>query len=704
MVNTLYNLAVQKVATSIAEGHYEDMNETFILDSKASNLIYAAFIKIPTSKKAIRIPELVLNLTNVDLRNTTLCHNTIEMLRTQRTLESLALGRTNIVALLKDILNEKSRKRLRHLNIRGAGLIGCGWSDKLSELFPSLKTLNVSNILFENDELLRLCVSFPSLCVLDISGTNIASLHGLSNLKNLQELSIRYLEFANANNLVDLFQLTNLKVLDMSKSKNLETSKNVLRFVECGMNLPELRVLDCSGTDIDEELFAKLLSFLPNLQQIALMDCQLKHAVFSTEIRVLNSATLETSFQTLNYYSKLKKSDSVMKCFQDIFFLLKEYYTQNKEYDIAGCLAILIRTMEQFVTHVQKTREFLSFNPSYITTYASGILCVTEIVSNNAQRLRPVCAVTALRVLLNFIHNFDHLGSNFTQYLRNSIWSAIQTLVTLDLSIINYDDVCDAAVCCLAEVFDTFDIAVPILQVLVYCFPRKRDKFKVSKEGTIKDSKILIRNLHLCMKFTPYYTPLCQSIIDIIFCPIMDDPQTCLHIVENKGAKDLFNAINKFDNEPLQLEILRILKRLVVCANASFENFIEFNVKYLKKTFNKWKSDRLYLLHSIFSILLNQTRRGFRNYVNRLLRNNYHRLETSEIVDIDLPIFHSLFASTQFDGPILWALFKIEKFLEQHDDGRRIVEKFNILNLIINIKIKSKLVKVAKERILLILK
>lgn len=70
-----------------------------------------------------------------------------------------------------------------------------------------------------------------------------------------------------------------------------------------------------------------------------------------------------------------------MKCFQDIFFLLKEYYTQNKEYDIAGCLAILIRTMEQFVTHVQKTREFLSFNPSYITTYASGILCVTEIVS-----------------------------------------------------------------------------------------------------------------------------------------------------------------------------------------------------------------------------------------------------------------------------------------------------------------------------------
>lgn len=37
------------------------------------------------------------------------------------------------------------------------------------------------------------------------------------------------------------------------------------------MNLPELRVLDCSGTDIDEELFAKLLSFLPNLQQIALM-------------------------------------------------------------------------------------------------------------------------------------------------------------------------------------------------------------------------------------------------------------------------------------------------------------------------------------------------------------------------------------------------------------------------------------------------
>lgn len=90
--------------------------------------------------------------------------------------------------------------------------------------------------------------------------------------------------------------------------------------------------------------------------------------------------------------------------------------------------------------------------------------------------------------------------------------------------------------------------------------------------------------------------------------------------------------------------------------------------------------------------------------MNRLLRNNYHRLETSEIVDIDLPIFHSLFASTQFDGPILWALFKIEKFLEQHDDGRRIVEKFNILNLIINIKIKSKLVKVAKERILLILK
>lgn len=63
---------------------------------------------------------------------------------------------------------------------------------------------------------------------------------------------------------------------------------------------------------------------------------------------------------------------------------------------------------------------------------------------------------------------------------------------------------------------------------------------------------------------------------------IMSNPETCLHVIENGGAKELFKFLLGFDNETIQLGILRILRSLVSIPNANFDKFINVDVQYLK--------------------------------------------------------------------------------------------------------------------------
>ncbi|CAB04577.3 F-box/LRR-repeat protein [Caenorhabditis elegans] len=402
MISSLYNLAIDKVITSITKGHYQNRKESCSLDPKSSNQIFATLLnnRFLLSCELNDIKGLVFNLTDVDLKMNLIHHESMKMTKSH-CLDSLALGsfafvhrdyfcgikRINIVGILNDILNKGSQTKLKHLEIRSAGLVSYGWSTKISDMLPSLKSLKVTYIVF---------------------------LKGISKLKNLQQLSIRDLEFRDCENLMDLFKLFNLRTLEMSKSKPLETSKNIRRFVECGMALPALRVMDCSGTDIEEELFAKLSRSHPKLEKFALLNCHLQYSTLLTKITVLNSATLASSLETLNYYTDLKRSEPAKKCLSDMLFLLR----QRNEYDWADCLKIIFRVIETFVT------DTCSLG-SATTPHTIGILCVAEIATNNAELLRPIDATKSLRILLNLTYTLNRTDTDITRGLKESIWLAI---------------------------------------------------------------------------------------------------------------------------------------------------------------------------------------------------------------------------------------------------------------------------------------
>eukprot|EP00081_Caenorhabditis_elegans_P014279 NP_493568.2 Uncharacterized protein CELE_K05C4.3 [Caenorhabditis elegans] len=510
MISSLYNLAIDKVITSITKGHYQNRKESCSLDPKSSNQIFATLLnnRFLLSCELNDIKGLVFNLTDVDLKMNLIHHESMKMTKSH-CLDSLALGsfafvhrdyfcgikRINIVGILNDILNKGSQTKLKHLEIRSAGLVSYGWSTKISDMLPSLKSLKVTYIVF---------------------------LKGISKLKNLQQLSIRDLEFRDY--------------------------------------------------------------------------CHLQYSTLLTKITVLNSATLASSLETLNYYTDLKRSEPAKKCLSDMLFLLR----QRNEYDWADCLKIIFRVIETFVT------DTCSLG-SATTPHTIGILCVAEIATNNAELLRPIDATKSLRILLNLTYTLNRTDTDITRGLKESI------------------------------------------------------------------------------------------------CTIMSNPETCLHVIENGGAKELFKFLLGFDNETIQLGILRILRSLVSIPNANFDKFINVDVQYLKQIFNKWNTDRLYILYSILAILLNysdQVDQSFWKSVNELLENNYHRLKTSENVDIDLRFLQRVMATTQFDGTTLWVIYTTKKMMEQNKYYRKRVKESNIFNLMKNVRVKKDLAKVELELIL----
>lgn len=84
-------------------------------------------------------------------------------------------------------------------------------------MLSSLTTLEISNKPLSKEDFSELCDSFPNLVQLDISDTGIRKLDGIFKLKHLKVLWMRNLQFECSSDMLDLFKLTGLTALDVSR-------------------------------------------------------------------------------------------------------------------------------------------------------------------------------------------------------------------------------------------------------------------------------------------------------------------------------------------------------------------------------------------------------------------------------------------------------------------------------------------------------
>lgn len=106
----------------------------------------------------------------------------------------------DIYPLLRDMLNESLRKTLFHLDLSpvpsGSSTEGHDeqfidlWVSDISPLLPSLLSLYIRQRLTTSSEFEALCIRFQKLQFLDLTNTDIESLSGISQMKDLQTLRI----------------------------------------------------------------------------------------------------------------------------------------------------------------------------------------------------------------------------------------------------------------------------------------------------------------------------------------------------------------------------------------------------------------------------------------------------------------------------------------------------------------------------------
>lgn len=86
-------------------------------------------------------------------------------------------------------------------------------------MLPSLTHLTMSDVHINEDDFYQLFGNFSNLRSLDISGTNILNIAGISRLKQLEVLALRDFSIATYTELKDLFNLKHLRVLDVSQTR-----------------------------------------------------------------------------------------------------------------------------------------------------------------------------------------------------------------------------------------------------------------------------------------------------------------------------------------------------------------------------------------------------------------------------------------------------------------------------------------------------
>ncbi|CAP39231.2 Protein CBG22695 [Caenorhabditis briggsae] len=264
----------------------------------------------------------------------------------------------NIIRLLEDCLNSKSREQLAHLNIEGSVPFQATWFRDILELFPNLKSFvreNAFHLFFP-----PLPFAHFQLVCLDLSNNRMRSLKGVSQLPNLEVLVMRHTQLENASDYDDLFLLSKLKYLDVSRATKLDEDAchTLGHLVERNMSMVSLKHIDCANLRLNYRVLATLLSLNPAINSIVLYGKQkhqilcstnqlagtLIHDALDPNVKVLAAFDLKSSVSLLDHYYSLSRETMV----QDVLMEIREFSN----------ISILLKMFRQHLDKISSTNKY----------------------------------------------------------------------------------------------------------------------------------------------------------------------------------------------------------------------------------------------------------------------------------------------------------------------------------------------------------
>ncbi|KAF1764207.1 hypothetical protein GCK72_004154 [Caenorhabditis remanei] len=383
-VPTLQVIAAASVANGLAEGSIHPTN--FPLSESSSSKILKDLFRLTFTNYS---PELytrlcaMIKVSKVDHKGFWLCDNSIRLFRAQN-LRSLTLGRfdwleshmgrntygetkfedlyhkemimqrpTNIVKVLEHVLNDDSQKELMLLNIdtevyETRRMFCRKWVTPIINMLPQLQSLSIYNRILTAEDFQSICTGFPNLRSLNISGTRLNNLSGISQLQDLEVLSIGNLKFQSSMDLIDIFNLPKLKVLNMScetscRRENCCNRVQLLQFLECNRLMPELLSLDVSFNILPNHWFSKVMERCPKIKQVAIIG---GIPVWIQGIEVISAHNLKAVNQALKHYMATDNRPMILELLDMATEILEDAFEDEIPLtieDLQSCSEIVCR-------------------------------------------------------------------------------------------------------------------------------------------------------------------------------------------------------------------------------------------------------------------------------------------------------------------------------------------------------------------------
>lgn len=180
-------------------------------------------------------------------------------------------------------------------------------------------------------------------------------------------------------------------------------------------------------------------------------------------------------------------------------------------------------------------------------------------------------------------------------------------------------------------------------------------------------------------------------------------------VLQYRDINYFIDKIESFDDEWVQLEILRIVRNLILLekealvrkffANVEF-NAIEFVFKLLslikmliifRRMLEKWDSNRLYSIFSILAIIFNKIEKNHTlddlwNKIHQIMKDSFLKLSDQQIT---VGVIHTILSTANAVGSFYWALFTIRFILQNNPAKKHVIKNSNFYNYMIKPRVNS---------------
>ncbi|CAO4364530.1 unnamed protein product [Caenorhabditis nigoni] len=380
---SLFQLAAKSVAQRI---HDEKIPLDFHLDTKSSNAVVRELLELdPKDIEKLKTHNKHLSrLSELDLRKCKIDEEGVSNLKNFK-LHSLEFGSLydlkmefsdpthwysiDIVSLLERAVNTDSRKMMDHLGFAREAFLSfmSGWEEKISKLLPSLQSIKINYTTFcQQNQISRLCNSFPNLRTLDISSAvDLSTLEGIKNLKHLQTLVLRDVEIEGKDGYKELSELKSLRCLDVSGyNEELHINNRLIgSLLADNVRMENLEFLDCSMTSFQDHELKEFVKRHPKLMTVVAISTECNYSYIPT-IDLLNYNSPDSTVKSLEYAITNDREELAEDCILFIAEKLNTNHHRLNDSEITGFVNALCYVLREAKDERSKYEAIQCFDQS----------------------------------------------------------------------------------------------------------------------------------------------------------------------------------------------------------------------------------------------------------------------------------------------------------------------------------------------------